>query len=246
MDQRTLKYLSCIAFPEERVNKKRDGGDGLSVCGGELIQRDLLTLLCTRCETEYSIESGIPQLLPKEFSKNSYSDDDVIQKYYEMHFGPNIRGPHVGPRLSFPQPNLTDHPRTGRKIDTFADVRRLRQGSSKELQTFYESVAHLFGNPCLTEDFYQCILDLSQPLLNTESIVLDIGCGLGRMAAEIANLGAAYVIGLDRSPRMAKEAAIFFGKTATIFGTLHLQPRKNLSENIKYPSSNGRHITQSC
>ena len=207
MDQRTQSFLMCIRISTEVDHNEQEMARRSDICGGELIQRDALTLLCGRCGTEYPIKSGIPQLLPKEVTESSYLSDEVIQKYYEMHFGTYISGLGMESRLSFPQPDLVRASRKVPPVKGFADVRLQREGRSEEMQVFYQSLAHLCDNPHLTEDFYQYMLDLSRPFLDTGSLVLDIGCGLGRITAEIATLGVAYVIGLDQSPQMTEEAA---------------------------------------
>lgn len=233
MDQRTQAFLMCISTSGEGDHNDQERAHRSEICGGELTQRDALTLLCTRCGTEYPIKSGIPQLLPKEVFETSYLNDEAIQKYYEMQFGPNISGPDVASRLSFPQPNLACASRIGQRVEGFADVRLHREGRSEELQAFYQSLAQLIGNPHLTEDFYQYMLDLSRPLLNTGSVVLDIGCGLGRMTTEIAAQRAAYVIGLDRSPRMTEEAARVVGATDSIPINLNLVGHKTIGAQLR-------------
>lgn len=233
MDQRTKAFLMCIStITEVSHNDQEEGTQSSDICGGELIQRDALTLLCTRCGAEYPIKSGIPQVLPKGVHESSYLDDEVIQKYYEMHFGAYISGPDMEARLSFPQPNLVRDTRTDPPIKGFADVRLQREDRSEELQIFYQSLAQLMENSHLTEDFYQYMLELSRPLLNASSLVLDVGCGLGRITAEIGTLGAAYVIGLDRSPQMIEEAARIVGMKGSVPINLNLVGDKTISAHL--------------
>ena len=47
------------------------------------------------------------------------------------------------------------------------------------------------------------LLDLLEP--KTGQLILDVGCGTGHLAAQIASTGA-FVTGIDRSPQMIRQA----------------------------------------
>ena len=73
-----------------------------------------------------------PQLLPTEFKESSYLSDEVVQKYYEMHFGPYIAG-DLASRLSFPQSTIAKDQRTTPPIESFANA-LLQNGVASEEQ----------------------------------------------------------------------------------------------------------------
>jgi len=179
MKTKTLNFLRCI-----------NPISNSECCYSELKPRDELTLICHKCECEYSIRENIPYLLLEDtlFDK-SYLQDSMIWTYYEMQFAPYLMlDDQAQERLSYPQSEIVVH--------------------SFE-QNFYQSVIHLVGQQNLTEGFYQCILDLihQEKLLPSNATVLDIGCGLGRMTVEMARFQEVdYVIGLDMSPLMIEEA----------------------------------------
>jgi len=52
---------------------------------------------------------------------------------------------------------------------------------------------------CLTEPYYQAMLDILIPSLQPDMTVLDLGCALGRMTFELAKQGTAQAIGIDTS-----------------------------------------------
>lgn len=208
MKAKTLDFLCCIATRSvigfETLSRDEESR---KYCGGDLIERDELTLVCEHCGTEYSIRSGIPHLLPSDAPASHYLGDEIIRSYYEQQFGPYISGPRLPARLSFPQPNISRSADEGVPVEGFAEVRSDREGGAEVLREFYQGVAYLAAGHSLSEDFYQCILDISRPFVHQDAVVLDVGCGLGRITAEIARLGVDYVIGLDLSPRMVEEAA---------------------------------------
>ena len=57
------------------------------------------------------------------------------------------------------------------------------------------------------ESFYQTLLSMALPYLESNSVVLDIGCGPGRLAGEIAKQGVGFTIGLDYFPSMIIKAS---------------------------------------
>lgn len=56
------------------------------------------------------------------------------------------------------------------------------------------------------EMFYQCLLNVARPYICRGSVILDIGCGTGRLTGEFAKSGAELVVGLDYSPDMLEAA----------------------------------------
>lgn len=67
------------------------------------------------------------------------------------------------------------------------------------------------------ELFYQSLITLATPHLNTGSIVLDVGCGTGRLTGELARR-TRLCVGLDYSPLMihAAKSIIFRGDAEDI------------------------------
>src|SRR5205085_4188350 len=55
------------------------------------------------------------------------------------------------------------------------------------------------------ELFYQSLITLAVPHLNANSIVLDVGCGTGRLTGELARRSN-LCIGIDYSPQMIRTA----------------------------------------
>jgi SAM-dependent methyltransferase len=156
----------------------------------------------------------------------------MIQSYYEMHFAPFISGQQIAARLSYPELNIVHPAGEGMPVEGFAEVRHSREDGSEGLREFYQSVAQLISEFSLTEEFYQYTLDLCRPFIQPDTVVLDIGCGLGRTTAEVARLGADYVIGLDLSPRMVEEAARLIDTEGPLPIKLNLVGGKTVSAEI--------------
>lgn len=52
------------------------------------------------------------------------------------------------------------------------------------------------------EFFYQQLINTALPYLRSDSVILDIGCGTGRLTGEFAIRGVRFAIGIDYSPDM--------------------------------------------
>jgi len=165
------------------------------------------TLECTRCAAVYRTVAGISAVIPPHLGEDEgakpsklsehYVDDEIIQTYYEAHYSRYFKNtPTLRNRVLFPY--LTHHEHD--EVAALEPVHRQRRS------TFDQAVTHLANQQELTEDFYQHMLDWCRPFLDSKAVVLDAGCGLGRMTAEVGRLGVKYVLGVDRSPRMIREA----------------------------------------
>lgn len=56
------------------------------------------------------------------------------------------------------------------------------------------------------ESYYQTMIGMVVPHVQKESLVVDVGCALGRLTGEMAKVGARIALGLDFSPAMAWRA----------------------------------------
>lgn len=143
------------------------------------------------------MRAGIPHLLANGAPpSNAYASDELIQAYYEMQFGSCLVADDLEAR----------HASARHGVEDFGELGRRRSRSSRSAADFYRSVGHLIGHPQLTEEFYACVVDLTEPYVDKGSAVLDVGCGLGRATVEVAALGAGFVLGMDLSPAMIAEA----------------------------------------
>jgi SAM-dependent methyltransferase/uncharacterized protein YbaR (Trm112 family) len=228
MKAEVLELLSCRA-PRTGAAIATGRGESQQVCGGDITQRDELTLVCQRCGAEYPMRASIPQLLLTDPEANRYSDDKVLQSYYEMHYGPYLVGDDLTARLAYPQRSADRSHQKDSMAEGFGEIRRTREASSERARQFYGSVASLSDCLDLTEEFYQCILELCRPFVNEGTVALDVGCGLGRMTVELARLGARTVIGLDRSARMVEEANRFAIASGDIPVKLNLTAGKTVA-----------------
>jgi SAM-dependent methyltransferase len=172
----------------------------------------------------------VPWLLPADASQSAYLDDETIQAYYEMQFAPFISGPALESPLQYPHPTVRS--RDNVLVEDFASLRRSREGNSTTLPDLYGSVMQLVSSPQLTEEFYRCMLDISRPYVTEAATVLDVGCGLGRITAEIARLGADHVLGIDLSPRMIEEAAQLVGSQGVRTIKLSLAARRTVDAQV--------------
>ena len=57
-----------------------------------------------------------------------------------------------------------------------------------------------------SENFYQKIISEARPFINPTSIVLDVGCALGRLVFEYVSYGASASIGIDSSKKFINAA----------------------------------------
>jgi SAM-dependent methyltransferase/uncharacterized protein YbaR (Trm112 family) len=218
-----LEILSCPA---------RTGDQASGRCAGGLVKRDEITLVCSECGSEYPIHRGVPRLLAPHSPTSSYMEDSLIQAYYEMHFGPFLVGPGLTQRRSFPQPGLD---REGPAPKNFDDLRNAGSLRHNESSDFYGCINQLAAWPALTEEFYQVILELCQPFLQPEGVVIDIGCGLGRMVAELSARGATRVIGIDLSARMVEEAATLLASRQPVPVRLNLVGERTINATLELP-----------
>lgn len=56
------------------------------------------------------------------------------------------------------------------------------------------------------EVFYQSLLNMASPYLHDRAVVVDIGCGAGRLTGEFARKGVKFALGMDYSPLMVTVA----------------------------------------
>lgn len=227
-----LALLSCPALREGKGSAERKEGS----CGGELAQRDELTLVCEWCGTEYPARSGILRLSPTELEAGRYAQDKRLQDYYEMHYAPYITGTNLSERLCFPPPGAAGSNRGDVKPERLTEVRQGKETDSEHVREFYRSVDMLASYPELTEEFYQTILDLCRPLVGKSTVALDVGCGFGRMTLELSRLGARTVIGLDSSAQMIEEAIRFATAKGDIPVRLNLAGGKTVPAKVTLPS----------
>jgi SAM-dependent methyltransferase len=202
-----------------------------------LLAADRSEMVCRRCSVTYPIVAQIPRILPPDGRHDHYSDDEIIQTYYEAHYGPFItETPELHARLTFPSVDFVYRAEGGTGTEAFAAVRW--RGSTQDrarIQAFYRSVALLMDYRELTEAFYQCMLDLCRPYVGDRTVVLDVGCGLGRMTAELARLGAKFVVGLDRSPLMLAEAWRILQARGPVPLALNLIGEQRVSASLALP-----------
>lgn len=158
----------------------------------------------------------------------------MIHVYYEMHFGPFLQGGGSTSRTSFPQPGL-DRGQAGPPAASFGELREAGRLRREGPPDFYCSVDRLVTCSSLTEEFYQAILELCKTHLKPGDFALDIGCGLGRMVAELASRGAAWVLGVDLSPRMVDEAAALLAIRGVVPVRLNLVSGRTIGAAIELP-----------
>jgi SAM-dependent methyltransferase len=189
-----LESLRCVApaYPFSPAIKEQ-GGD-VPVCHGRLEEVEQ-KLVCVSCGSEYGVEEGVPKLLGADAPVSSYGEE-FIRQYYEMHFGPFLRGEGMEERLRFPRSNPGGRGRRGAP-KRYVGIR------APDLE---QAVGQVFTQLAPTEIFYEAVLEMCQRHLPAAPVALDLGCGLGRMTAELARHGAERVIGMDLSLRMVKEA----------------------------------------
>lgn len=70
-------------------------------------------------------------------------------------------------------------------------------------ERMFSRIAEIYDG---SEVFYQTLLSMAMPHLKSETLALDIGCGLGRLTGELAKKGVKAAIGVDYSPLMIKGA----------------------------------------
>jgi SAM-dependent methyltransferase len=165
-----------------------------SVCHGKLMEVGQ-KLVCVNCGSQYSFDEGVPHLLGAEAPVSGYGEEEVRQ-YYEMHFGPHLRGEGAEERLRFPHLKSYENGRSGPP----------RSYTNSNDSALGQAIEQIFTQLAPTELFYEAISEISERYLPSDAVALDLGCGLGRMTAELVDQGAARVIGMDLSSRMVKEA----------------------------------------
>jgi SAM-dependent methyltransferase/uncharacterized protein YbaR (Trm112 family) len=220
----TLALLRCIAAPGSTPTPEpsSDGGQAIR-CDGALILSDEHALICTQCGAIYSVINGIPRLLPENDAPTHYLDDETIRCYYEAHYAPYLRPtPEILDRLAFPRVEKPLQVRDGVPTEGPHTTRIAGMDADGRWSRFHQSVAQLVAEQSLTDEFYHRMVDWCRPYITNEALVLDVGCALGRMTGEIARLGAKHVIGLDRSSRMAEEAARILSARSALPVTLNM------------------------
>jgi SAM-dependent methyltransferase len=233
----TQALLRCVApQPGHVTGRHQSTTNERTRCGGALVlAADESGIVCTRCQETYPLVAQAPCILPPDGGQDHYRDDEIIHTYYEAHYGPFItQTPELRARLTFPLAELVQRAEEGVSVEAFTDVHW--QGSTTDRShALYRQVAPLMVHQDLTEAFYQCMLDLCRPYVGHQTRVLDMGCGLGRMAAELARLGAKLVVGLDRSPRMVKEASRILHASGPVPLELNLVGKQSVRASLVLP-----------
>ncbi len=153
-----------------------------------------------------------------------------------MQYAPFLRGQGISTRLNFPAPGIRAN-NHGVETERFAAVQGREGGSARALKPFYQSTQRLATITDISEPFYQFILNMCRPFVNEETVALDIGCALGRMSIELAQLGARQVIGVDRSTRMVEEAARLIEPADRTPIKLNLIPGWTIAASLKHTST---------
>jgi SAM-dependent methyltransferase/uncharacterized protein YbaR (Trm112 family) len=223
MRQETLSLLRCVAVLGDSPRRAPPVAEQPGRCDGSLTLRDEHALVCIRCGAIYPITDAVPWVLLEVDAANYYLDEETIRCYYEAHYAPYLRPTlELLDRLAFPQIEKARRAGEGVPVEGPHATRTARVPNDARRSTFYQSVSQLVAEQSLTDEFYQRMLEWCRPFIHEEAIVLDAGCGLGRMTGEMARLGARYVVGLDRSPRMAKEAVRILGTRSPLELTLNV------------------------
>ncbi len=246
MKPETLKFARCVApgvTPRAHGHSAAKGDPPR--CGGRLLLcDDGEHMVCLRCGETYFVVERIPHILPESSGDNHYRDPQIVRTYYEAHYGPFIAvTPQLKARLTFPLAHLAKRADGQDPIES-AGALRLRRGEREQerLRSFQWNVAPFLDEQALTETFYQCMLELCIPFVNARTTILDVGCGLGRMTAELARLGAKHVIGLDRSPSMVEAAARVLGDHGPISIALNGVGRGHVEALIELPWAPPRNL----
>lgn len=145
---------------------------GCSAC----LQEAGETLKCT-CGKSYKKIEGLPAL--RHIDNQSEGNETQLfrgSKYYYDAFVSMFFLRQYGPLVEVSEPSRCDF--TGRMFSRITDIRH--------------------GG----EIFYQTLLSMTLPYLGENSVVLDVGCGTGRLTGELARKGVKFAIGLDYSPPM--------------------------------------------
>jgi len=101
---------------------------------------------------------------------------------------------------------LTQRQKNSTSFEDYLAFSRSVQEVKPNAQKLNQAITESIYCNGLTEDFYQSVIEISRLFVKSKDIVLDVGCGLGRISIEATKLGADYVIGLDLSPAMITEA----------------------------------------
>jgi SAM-dependent methyltransferase len=226
MRDQLVEMLRCVAPAGEAAG---------ACCGGRLARRGARSLACAACGAEYPIERRVPRLLAEDAPRSLYDEDFALQVYLEMHFGPYLHGPALAERWTVPQAGngsgLARPPAA-----SFAELRQLgRLRSRGGPGGLYEGLAALATSQAPTEEFYQAMLDLCAPHLAPGAAVLDVGCAMGRMVAELSERGAARAVGVDLSPRMLETAAELLAARQPVAVRLHLASGRTIGATLDLP-----------
>lgn len=211
MRPETFKLARCVGPKlSPRATGHARAKDHPPRCDGRLspcVGGDHIT--CVRCAKTYPLVEQIPHLLGKILGDNHYHDPQIVRTYYEAHYGPFLAQTRdLQARLTFPLANLVHRAEGADPVESAGALHvRRSDGERETLRSLQWNVAPFLNQRALTEAFYQCMLELCSPYVNARTTILDVGCGLGRMTAELARLGAKQVVGLDRSPSMVEAAA---------------------------------------
>jgi SAM-dependent methyltransferase len=124
---------------------------------------------------------------------------------------------------------ISDH-RDDREFSTYhehhfgAFVRDEPPGSSTAAPSIWHEVGTAHAP---SEIFYTTVLDAIRPYLSGVGLAVDVGCKLGRMAAEISAAGAEQTIGIDLSgPSLEEARRILFHPDGSPTLTFALRARR--------------------
>lgn len=168
--------------------------------------RDEHETISCGCGRRYKKIEGVPALRP--IDEEGTSDEAYVpvgSRYYDESFVGMFLLRQYGQLVRLTEPPLVNF--SARMFSRMAEMR--------------------YGG----ELFYQSLLNAALPYLRNNSVVLDIGCGTGRLTGELARRGVLFAIGLDYSPAMAVKASnVIRGEQGKPFNLIVRSSRMRLHE----------------
>lgn len=152
-------------------------------CSFRICDEDERETLSCECGRKYKKIEGVYALRPiDEGSAEGENNLPMRSRYYDESFVGMFLLRQFGPLVRFAESFDFDF-----SARAFSRMAEIRHGG---------------------ELFYQSLLNAVLPYLREDSVVLDIGCGTGRLTGELAQRGIRFAIGLDYSPVMAVRATM--------------------------------------